>query len=547
VKKIYHRSIKTIESDVLIIGGGLAALMAAGEAVKKTSCVTLVCKKKVGVSGNTLVSGAGFAAFFRGEGDSLENFYQDTINSGKGLNEKALVQTLVERSTEAILGLENRGVNFPKSGERFLLKHSPGHSVPRSLYSNFAPREKKIRGISVLKPLADYINKVGARCINHIQVYKLMTKDHRVIGALGIDTHSKDVVWLPAKAIVLAAGGGGRIFSQNNNTGEMTGDAFSLALDAGAILRDMEFVQFYPTMMHHPVSMPFSTSLFGAGAVLRNAAGERFMWKYAPREGDMATRDCMSQAIFSEISAGRGVNGQVYLDCTDIPNNIIDQKYSYLKDFLTKHGMDMNKDYIPVSPATHFFMGGVKIDRLCQTSVNGLFAAGECTGGVHGANRLATNALTEAAVFGCIAGESAGNYAASVPKTEIKMPEIFFPSPYKGGTPLFEIRKNLTRSMWQNASIIRSEETLLKALYSIGQCRKELNEADFHLDQVSSYFELSNMCDLSEVIVRAALFREESRGSHYRKDFLQEKDEWLGSIEITMENGTPNLNFRKLA
>lgn len=545
MKKIYCWPINKIESDVLIIGGGLAALMAAGEAAKKGSRVTVVCKKKSGASGNTLVSGAGFAAFFPGLGDSLEQYFQDTINSGKGLNEKTLVETLVGRSTEAIFELENRGVKFPRSGETFSLKHSPGHSVPRSLYSTFEPWEKKIRGISVLKPLVDATNKAGVRCLNHVPVFKLVTRNKRVIGALGIDAYSQDLVWLPAKAVVLAAGGGGRIFSENNNTGEMTGDAYSLALKAGAVLRDMEFVQFYPTMMHHPVPMPFSTSLFGAGAVLRNAAGERFMLEYAPREGDMATRDRMSQAIFSEIHAGRGVNGEVFLDCTGIPHDTVDKKYRYLKEFLARHGMDINKNFVPVSPVTHFFMGGVKINEFCQTSVEGLFAAGESTGGVHGANRLATNALTEAAVFGLIAGRSAADFAGTVHKQEGQVPEISFPVPHKGGTQLIEIRKSLTHSMWRHVSIVRSEETLLQALHDICQCRNELSNADFSSNQIPGYFELAGMCDLAEVIVQAALFRQESRGSHYRNDYLEEKDQWLGSTEINMDNNSLNLRFSK--
>ncbi|MEL7567936.1 MAG: FAD-dependent oxidoreductase [Dehalobacterium sp.] len=543
---MYHCPIKKIESDVLIIGGGLAALMAAGEAVKKTSRVTVVCKKRSGASGNTLVSGAGFAAFFPGSEDSLEQYFIDTMNSGKGLSEKILVETLVNRSNEAILEMENRGVIFPRTGEKFSLKHSPGHSVPRSLYSIFEPGEEKIRGISVLKPLVDSINKSGVKCLNHTPVFRLITRNQRVIGALGIDVRSQEFVWLPAKAIVLASGGGGRIFSQNNNTGEMTGDSYSLALYAGAVLRDMEFVQFYPTMMHKPVPMPFSTSLFGAGAVLRNALGERFMVQYAPREGDMATRDRMSQAIFSEINEGRGVEGEVFLDCTGISYDTVEKKYRYLKQFLAKYGKDINKDFVPVSPVTHFFMGGVKIDELCRTSLEGLFAAGESVGGLHGANRLATNALTEAAVFGRIAGGCAAEFAGTVHKLEHQKPELFIPTPSKGGTQLMEIRKCLTHSMWKHASIVRSEETLRQALQDISRCRNELNNnADFIFHQVLGYYELKGMCDLAEVIARAALLRRESRGSHYREDYLEEKDQWLGSTEVTMENGDINLFFRK--
>jgi fumarate reductase (CoM/CoB) subunit A len=336
----------------------------------------------------------------------------------------------------------------------------------------------------------------------------------------------------------MATGGGGRLYSRNNNTSEMTGDSYSLALGAGAILKDMEFVQFYPTMLSKPVKIPLSNSLFGDGAVLRNSEGERFMLRHAPQAGDMATRDKMSQAIFAEIAAGQGIGNQVYLDCTRIPSKAIETKHQRLYTFLKKHGIDMLKTWMLVSPAAHFFMGGIKINSFCETSLEGLFAAGECAGGVHGANRLATNALTEAAVFGKIAGKNAAAYASKLSNIEKQPPKISWPQLHCGSESFLEIRDYLCNTMWEYASIIRSKQSLLNALKGIEQCRKNLDFTQCNsINDMIKYYEVHGMCVTAKAIVDAALLREESRGSHFRTDFPEENKNWRRSLETDMLNG----------
>lgn len=540
-------SMQTLASDVLIIGGGAAALVAALEATSYTPRVTMVCKRRVGASGNTLVSGAGFAAFipFPGTPDSSEQHYKDTMQGGRAINDKELVETMVEEAARALLDLEKYGVKFFRLNGELVRRHGPGHSEARSITTVYGVKDYLIRGSSILQPMLAQVLKRGVKLLEKTPIVRLVTKNGSIMGAIGLDLTRQELIWLPAKAVILAAGGGGRLFSQTNNTAEMTGDAFALALEAGVVLKDMEFIQFYPTMMSSPVKMAVSTPLFGDGALLRNREGERFMLKYAPGEGDMATRDKMVQAIFSEIKAGRGIGNQVYLDCTAIPKQIMHTRYSTLKQFLSRHRLDIQKEWLLVGPTTHFFMGGIKINRHCQTSVNGLFAAGECTGGIHGANRLSGNALTEAIVFGRIAGKSAATFALTVNKTDENIPKFDLPEFHSGKEELLEIRNHLCQSMWEHASILRSRKSLLRAIQDIRQCKDNLpyiNLATFR--DIASYLELSGMCNLSEVIVRASLCREESRGSHFREDMPKEDSKWLGSIEIIRHEGQLKLAFK---
>ncbi|ATW24970.1 L-aspartate oxidase [Candidatus Formimonas warabiya] len=538
--------IRSVESDVLIIGGGLAGLAAALEAVRTVPRVTVLCKRKSGMSGNTLVSGGGFAAFLPGGDDSCERYVQDTMESGKGMNDRTLVEILARQSAPAIERLEGWGVKFMRLNGEFMSKHAPGHSCPRSLYCEFGPREQTIRGLAVLRPLRDRVSQAGARLMDHVAVIQLVKKDDRVIGALGIDLAQEELIYFSAQAVILAAGGAGRLFSRNNNSAEITGDAFSLALNAGVPLRDMEFVQFYPTMLHDPVKLTLSNTLFGDGAVLRNALGEKFMVKYAPQDADMATRDQMCQAIFGEIGAKRAVADQVYLDCTGIPAPALERSHRRLKQYLEQHGVDMQKDWLPVSPAAHFSMGGIRINACCETSLEGLYAAGECAGGVHGANRLATNALTEAVVFGSIAGERAASFAAKAGNLKVPPPRIVWPDGGTGKETCAEIRNFLCKTMWENASIIRSKESLSRAWENIRHCRERLSRrgcAGFR--DWAKYLELKGMCQVAEAVVRAALCREESRGSHFREDFPRENTRWIGSVEVAMmEEHNFRVDFR---
>lgn len=530
---------------MLIIGGGVAALVAALEAKKLVEDVIIVSKGKIGRSGNTIVSRCRFGAYIphQGSSDSVQHHFQDTLIGGKFINDETLVDILASQAGQRVLGLEGYGVRFCKAKGDFERQIAPGHSYPRSISTFHADRPYAIPGLSITLPLLRAMKKSGVRLIEDTSIAKIAVSDGMVCGAIGLDVKGERALFLGAKAVILAAGGGGWIFARTDNTRHITGDSYSLALEAGAVVRDMEFVQFYPLMMISPVRALISTLVFGDGAVLRNEAGERFMFQY-DEDGEMVTRDLMSRAIFWEMR--RGKRQGVYLDCSPIPLSIMKQRYSALHRLLERHKIDMQRVLLLVSPTTHFFMGGVKIDARCQSSLPGLYATGEAVGGVHGANRLSGNGLSEAVVFGAIAGEHAANHAkrsAAVSPLRLSL-DFIPPRPRGGDISLREIRSALRRSMWEDASIIRSEGSLRRARSKVEQCRRSLENCSIHsFSQTVEREEMRRMCIVAEAIVASALHRKESRGAHYREDFPSRDEDWLGRIEVMKVADQLRLSF----
>lgn len=539
-------SVRSAVCDILIIGGSGAALIAALEARKSGLDVLLATKGIVGRGGNTIVSGAGFAAFLpeKNPNDSLERFRADTLSSGKGINLEYLVDLLLENSKSAILGLESYGVKFSKINGEYVRRTPPGHSRPRQIPTMLDSMGYHTRGLSITLPLREAAMRAGIRFMEKTPVVKLLHDADGVYGAVGINIDKSEHCEITAKAVILATGGAGMVYDRTNNTSDVTGDGYALALEAGARLVDMEFVQFYPTMAYKPVKIPVSSPLFGDGAVLRNKNLERFMGKYDPA-GDMATRDIMSRAIFSEVKAGSGVDKGVYMDCSGIPHHVFNSRYKVFAEYLQSQKVNRDKDMLIISPSTHFFMGGIKIDSGCKTGVEGLFAAGEVVGGLHGANRLSGNALTEAVVFGEIAGKMAARHAAKIQTTR---------RPGKGFNPvtgqrvgdLREIKTTLRRTMWQNVSVLRSQDSLEIALNQINDCQQELVAcAANNIAQLLEWTELQRMSTVAEAVTRSALLRTESRGSHYRQDFPTSDDSnWLGNQEIWQSEKSLCLRFR---
>jgi succinate dehydrogenase/fumarate reductase flavoprotein subunit len=285
----------------------------------------------------------------------------------------------------------------------------------------------------------------------------------------------------------------------------------------------MEFVQFYPSMMFSPLKVTISSPLFGDGAILRNVADERFMEKYDPA-GNMATRDIMSRAIFNEVMEGRGHQGCVFMDCREIPEAALTSKYAELLRLLAKANLNPLKDLIPISPAVHFSMGGVAINNDTETSVPGLLACGEAVGGLHGANRLAGNALPETFVFGMVAGQ----HAADLLKTRTQ-PELtpFGIEPFRQGKlPITELRKNLRKTTWNYLSIIKTHESGRKALAKIDSISAAIEDASVEtVYDLVSFYELKSMVTTARLIVAGSLARKESRGSHFRSDYPKTDDE----------------------
>lgn len=526
-----------VECDVLIIGGGSAALVAAIEARKSAASVVVVSKRRPGRSGNTIVAGAGFSVCVAEEGnpDTVEQHLQDTLESGEGINDPALARTMVEEGPGAVMGLEGHGVTFSRADGALVRRRPPGHSRHRQLPTVVPDgQNNSLKGLTITLPLLKAAQARGVTTLSDLPVHRLLVRDGTVYGAIAVHADSGEPVALLARSVILAAGGGGRLFANTNNTADVTGDAYAMALEAGVPLRDMEFVQFYPTRMVSPAHRSVSSGLFGEGAVLRNRHGERFMSRYYP-EGDMANRARMSIAIFEEVQAGNGIDGTVYADCSAVPLEVMERKFPTWLAMMHGFGVDLSKDWIRCAPETHFLMGGAWTDVRCGTAVDGLFAAGEAAGGAHGANRLAGNALTETVVFGLRAGREATRHALSAgrpPEPPRTVPDL--PRPGGGAVTLAEVRSELRRAMWDHASIVRTEAGLRRAQAMLLECRAALGRCRLETpaDVVAS-LELERMILVGRAIVAAALERKESRGAQYRTDYpVRDDARWLGSTRV---------------
>lgn len=530
-----------IKTDVLVIGGGLAGLVAALEAKAKGLEVLLISKSKVGRSGNTLVSNAFIAAQPEVFGDEERQlFIEDILKSGKEINDLQLVELFVDNSFQVIKILEKYGVNLKKTNGIYVRGKAPGHSEARNIFVNTEKVKLMSKGLAITLPLLAKAKEMGIKLMERCSVVKILTKDNQVCGAVALAKKDGRFFTIKTGVVILASGGNGQVFAQTNNTNDVTGDSYSLAYEAGARLRDMEYIQFFPTMMYKPVKLALTSALFGEGAVLRNALGEAFMVNYDPA-GNMATRDIMCQAIFNEITAGRGKEGCVFLDCTAISEEILVNKYKEFYDYLKKAGIDLRKEYVPVAPGTHFCMGGIAINEQGETSVKGLWACGEAVGGLHGANRLGGNALAEAIIFGSLVGARVEK-VQNVPLLE----EIQLQPLQDGDITLDELKKALREIMWKYSSIIRSRDTLLQAQDQVKEIKESLKYVKLSCvgDQIR-FYELISLLNNAELITTGAICREESRGAHYRSDFPETDIKFKGNFYLQKVNGKVKVEFEK--
>jgi len=512
------------KADVVIVGGGLAALRAALEAKKASPRVLMVSKGRIGKSGCSLIS-EGILNAPISESDSPELFSEDLIKASAGVADVSLAKTFSANAKDEVLGLQSYGISFCRDDQELTLSHSGGHSMARTVRIDPpGPACGKMIPTTLIK----HVHDEDIELLEGYQIVKIFTHGDRAAGALALG--KEGFVSISFKSIVLATGGGGKLYPNSTNPAGIVGDGYYLAHDAGASLVDMEYVQFFPTVaFENYLVLPF---VFSDGATLKNKLGERFIEKYDPELKEMTTRDKMSQAIFDEVLEGRGENGCVFIHFSDIPEEVLEKKYGKEIEFFKKKGIDVTKQPLPVKPSCHFFMGGIKIDSSCQTAIGGLYACGECAGGVHGANRLAGNALAEALVFGAIAGRSAAKYA------EDEQYGSFDPEPYISSLPEDgtgkrgqELLDQLRSIMWEHLGIIRNEDGILTAMKKISSIRKEF-ESDGATYELKQYFELRNALHIAYCIAMSALVRNETRGAHYRSDFPESSQEWAKKIEI---------------
>ena len=535
--------IKTISTDVLIIGSGGAGSRAAIE-VDNAGLKTIIVSKGLSFrSGCTGMAEGGYNAVFKtvDKEDSIEAHFNDTLKGGSYLNNEKLVEILVNESPKRLIDLENYGALFDRqeSGE---IDQRPfgGQSFRRTCYQGDRT------GAELLNALKEEIIKRNIECIEEVMITSLITKDDAVIGATGLNLKDSSLIYFKSKTVILASGGAGQLFPVTSNTMQKNGDGFAIAYRAGADLIDMEQIQFHPTGMVTPKSkrgILVTEAVRAEGGKLLNINGERFMSKYAPEKMELATRDVVARSIYQEIHEKRGTEeGGVYLDISHLDDDYIDEKLETMVMQFENVGIDIKHEPIEVAPTAHHFMGGLKINTDASTSLKNLFGAGEVCGGVHGANRLGGNALADTQVFGKIAGVSASKIAKKTDlqtnEKQVKEESERIENLIKKGTikPL-KLKKKIKQLMWEKVAIIREEKTLNEALKELQEMQNDLNELD--VSEKSQYntelvtaLEVINMVEICILIVKSAILRRESRGAHYRSDFPETKDEWKKNIVI---------------
>jgi fumarate reductase (CoM/CoB) subunit A len=396
----------------------------------------------------------------------------------------------------------------------------------------------------MMTALKEEIIRQDIQTVDEVMITKLIQdSEGRIGGAFGISLSDNNFITFIAKSTIITTGGAGWIYPVTSNALQKTGDGYALSWNAGADLLDMEQVQFHPTGMLYPDSrrgVLVTEAVRGEGGRLINSEGKRFMKDYDPR-GELATRDVVSRAIYNEIMEGRGTeNGGVYLDVSHLSPELIEEKLETMLLQFQDVGVDIREEPMEVAPTAHHFMGGTMINAHCETNIPNLYVAGEAAGGVHGANRLGGNALAETQVFGKRAGELA---AKNVSKSSFEMKptyaedeQVRIKKLFKDGDYYpFQLKEELQEVMWNNVAIIRREEGLKIALQRIATIKDKM--ARMTVPDVTGYnqhlqdaLELENMILIAELVTRAALIREESRGAHYRADYPDRNDKWKKSI-----------------
>jgi len=506
------------ETDFVIVGAGIAGLRAAIGLAADGARVLVVTKEALGES-NTHYAQGGIAVAMSGEED-VSLHLEDTINAGDGLVNREAARVLVEEGPLRVEELLRWGTDFDRENGKLMLTREGAHSRNRILHAHGDATGAEI-GRALLR---------HARAMPNITLREWTTTvglDPADGGVAGVRLLDRDgwVRDVHTRAALLASGGAGQVYSDTTNPAVATGDGIALAWNAGAEIADMEFYQFHPTALSLPGVQRFllSEALRGEGAYLRNAAGERFMERYHPLL-ELAPRDVVARAITREGLGAAGATLPVWLDMRHVTAIDPAKRFPGISSFLAQHGLDLRRDLIPVRPAAHYLMGGVRTDVHGRTSLPRLYAAGEvaCTG-VHGANRLASNSLLEGLVFGARAAEAMVGENASVRATA---------SPKK--VPLHEVRdfsaplRELQQLMWHNAGLLRDAEGLKAAAAEFTR----LSRAWRGTYLTRALAEYRNLHTIGRLIVQSALGREESRGAHYRIDFPHRNDEQFARHSI---------------
>jgi L-aspartate oxidase len=510
----HPKSLPHFFTDVLVIGGGLAGLRAAIAVDPKLS-VLLVTKEDLEES-NSVYAQGGIAGVLDPE-DSFENHVRDTLVAGGDLCDPQVVEMVVREGPLRIRELIQWGTCFDCEGEDLVLGREGGHSHHRIVHAM-----GDATGREVMRSVIAWARKLrNLRLWESTFTLDLLTWDGACRGAMVVHReYGAMLVW--AKQTILATGGAGQLYRESTNPAVATGDGLAMAYRAGVEVRDMEFMQFHPTVLYIAGSSRslITEAIRGEGAYLVDRNGYRFMFDYDQR-GELAPRDVVSQAIVSQMDKTRFSN--VFLDLTHLDPAFVKSRFPGIAVACAKFGIDITRDRIPVRPGAHYMIGGVTVDLEGRTSLPGLWAAGEVTSsGLHGANRLASNSLLESLVYGAHAGHGASVVAEESDDDFHALPLVNLPvADPDEFLDLADIRNALKSLMWRSVGVRRTEQELLESLSSIEHWQKYVLVRQFH---EPDGWELQNMLTLARIIVQAALERKESRGVHFRTDFAQSED-----------------------
>ena len=569
--------LQTFEHDVLVIGAGGAGLRAAIACSARGLRTGVVSKSLLGKAHTVMAEGGCAAAL--GNVDPRDNWkvhFRDTMRGGKFLNVWRMAELHARNAPERVRELEEWGAVFDRTRDGLINQRNfGGHRYPR--LAHVGDRT----GLEMIRTLQDHGVHQGIDFHMECKVLGLIKDGGRAAGALGLWRETGRFVLFRAKAVILATGGGGRAWSVTSNSWEYTGDGIAMAYEAGAELMDLEFTQFHPTGMVWPPSVRgilVTEGVRGEGGILLNNKGERFMFEYIPerfapetadteeeanrwlggddsarRPPELLTRDVVARAILAEVKAGRGTpHGGAYLDIANRRDaeHIKRKLPSMYHQFKELAEVDITKQPMEVGPTLHYFMGGIRVDAdTQQTSVPGLFACGECAAGLHGANRLGGNSLSDLLVFGKLAGDGASDYAEALgapPALDAAQVEALRRRATdmlnrEAGENPYLLHEALQEAMQAHVGIVRTAEDLETGLERLDALKAR--EADVKAHGASQYnpgwheaLDLGSLLVTSEAVARAALLREESRGAHTRLDFEGEREDW-GAVHIIVDRG----------
>jgi succinate dehydrogenase / fumarate reductase, flavoprotein subunit len=549
---------ESVETDVLVLGAGGAGLRGAIAAAEAGARVLVVCKSLLGKA-HTVMAEGGVAAAMHNVAyqDSWEVHFADTMKGGKLINNWRMAEIHAKESPERVLELERWGAVFDRTWQGRIHQRPFGaHTYPR--LAHIGDRT----GLELIRTLQDRaVHAAGVEVHMETTVFKLLTVDGRVVGALAYRRADGSLLMYRCGALLLASGGAGKMYRVTSNSWESTGDGVALAYEVGAQLRDMEMVQFHPTGMVWPEGVRgilVTEGVRGEGGVLRNKDGERFMERYDQQRMELSSRDVVARAINSEVIAGRGTpHGGAYLDITHRKPEFIKSKLpSMYEQFLKLAKVDITKEPMEVAPTLHYMMAGVRVEpETGATTVAGLYAAGELASGLHGANRLGGNSLSDLLVFGKRAGEAAAADALRNPteakakvepaQVEQAVAALMAPLARPGGESPFKLQGELQDLVSKHAPIVRDEPTLEAGLEQLKgiQARAQQCGAGGSATMVfnpgwHTAYDLRSMLVNAEALLRSALARKESRGAHARSDFPKTDDQ-LASINYVIEK-TPD-------